>query len=132
MAGAGPPEELAAADFGPVTEPQTPNAGDPAIRDHLANERTFLAWVRTAVTFIGLGFAVDRLLATDSAGQLVGLALVFVGGGLMGPALLSYRRTMRAISAGGYAPPVLTSTLLTAVVMLGAFALISYILLRGL
>jgi putative membrane protein len=99
--------------------------GDPAIRDHLANERTFLAWVRTSVTFIGLGFAVDRLLATDSAGQLVGLGLIVVGGGLMGPALMSNRRTMRAISAGDSAPPLVTSTLLAAVVLLGAAALIA-------
>jgi putative membrane protein len=114
-----------------VSRPPPGGSGDPAIRDHLANERTFLAWVRTSVTFIGLGFAVDRLLAIDSAGQLVGLAMILVGGGLMGPALMSYRRTMRAIRAGGYAPPVLVSTLLTAVVMLGAIALIAYILLRG-
>jgi putative membrane protein len=107
------------------------DGGDPAIRDHLANERTFLAWVRTSVTFIGLGFAVDRLLATDSGDQLLGLLLIAIGGGLMAPALLSFRRTADAIRAGGYAPPLLTSTLLGAVVVLGALALIAFILLRG-
>ncbi|HLG84595.1 MAG TPA: DUF202 domain-containing protein [Bradyrhizobium sp.] len=29
-------------------------------RDHAANERTFLAWIRTAVTVIGFGFLVER------------------------------------------------------------------------
>ncbi|HEY5336691.1 MAG TPA: DUF202 domain-containing protein [Rhizomicrobium sp.] len=29
-------------------------------RDHAANERTFLAWVRTSVALIGLGFLVER------------------------------------------------------------------------
>jgi putative membrane protein len=29
-------------------------------RDHLANERTLLAWVRTGVAIIGLGFIVAR------------------------------------------------------------------------
>jgi putative membrane protein len=29
-------------------------------RDHLANERTLLAWVRTSVAIIGLGFIVAR------------------------------------------------------------------------
>jgi putative membrane protein len=114
-----------------VTGPPPAGAGDPAVRDHLANERTFLAWVRTSVTFIGLGFAVDRLLATDASGQLLGLGLMVVGGGLMGPALLSYRRTAHAISAGDYAPPLLTSTLLAVVVLVGAIALIAYVLLRG-
>jgi putative membrane protein len=114
-----------------MNPPQPPHGGDPAIRDHLANERTFLAWVRTSITFIGLGFAVDRLVVSDSGGQVLGLVLIVIGGGLMGSALTSYRRTTRAISAGGYAPPVLTSMLLAAVVMLGASALIVYILLRG-
>lgn len=108
-----------------------PQEADPAIRDHLANERTFLAWVRTAVTFIGLGFAVDRLLPADAGGQLLGLLMVAIGGGLMVPALLSYRRTMRAISAGGYAPPVVASTVIAAIVVGGALALAALILLRA-
>ena len=38
-----------------------PNSGSTA-RDHLANERTFLAWARTGLTFVGLGVAIDSLL----------------------------------------------------------------------
>lgn len=30
------------------------------IREHQANERTFLAWVRTSIAFIGFGFAIAR------------------------------------------------------------------------
>ena len=30
-------------------------------RDHAANERTYLAWVRTAVTVMGFGLLVERL-----------------------------------------------------------------------
>lgn len=111
-------------------QPRPPNS-DPAIRDHLANERTFLAWVRTAATFIGLGFAVDRLLTTDSTARVLGLALVVVGGGLMVPALLSFRRTARAIATGSYAPSVVTNTLLAAIVVAGAVGLAAFILLRG-
>ena len=36
------------------------NTGSTA-RDHLANERTFLAWARTGTAFVGLGVAVDAL-----------------------------------------------------------------------
>jgi putative membrane protein len=32
----------------------------PRTRDHLANERTFLAWVRTAVALMTFGFVVDK------------------------------------------------------------------------
>ena len=28
--------------------------------DHAANERTFLAWVRTAIAVLGFGFVVER------------------------------------------------------------------------
>ncbi len=30
-------------------------------RDHLANERTFLAWIRTALGLIGMGFVLARM-----------------------------------------------------------------------
>ena len=30
------------------------------IQQHLANERTFLAWIRTAITVIGIGFLVTN------------------------------------------------------------------------
>jgi putative membrane protein len=108
-----------------------PRGTDGQIRDHLANERTFLAWVRTSVTFIGLGFAVDRLLPTDASGQVLGLLLVMIGGGMMLPAVTGFRRTARAIAAGGYAPPVLTSTVIAAIVVAGALALAMLILLRS-
>lgn len=44
--------------------------------DHAANERTYLAWIRTAVALMGLGFVVERfdlfvqyLAANGSGGQ---------------------------------------------------------------
>ncbi|MBW3625040.1 MAG: DUF202 domain-containing protein [Armatimonadetes bacterium] len=33
---------------------------DSWVRDHLANERTYLAWLRTGFTLIGLGFVAVR------------------------------------------------------------------------
>ena len=32
----------------------------PHTSDHLANERTFLAWIRTSISMIGLGFVVAK------------------------------------------------------------------------
>ena len=43
-----------------------PNTGSTA-RDHLANERTFLAWARTGLTFVGLGVAIDSLLRVSAS-----------------------------------------------------------------
>jgi putative membrane protein len=112
--------------------PSEPRRTDEAsVRDHLANERTFLAWVRTAVTFIGLGFAVSQLLTPEAGGELLGLGLILVGGALMIPAMIGFRRTAGAIERGGYAPPVITNTLLAIVVILGAAGLAAYALLAG-
>jgi putative membrane protein len=62
------------------------------LRDHLANERTFLSWVRTAIAIVALGFVVAKsgiLLRevgaghvqaeTARAGAVVGVILVFAG-----------------------------------------------------
>lgn len=113
-----------------MTAPRDPKS-EASVRDHLANERTFLAWVRTAVTFIGLGFAVDQLLAPAVGGELLGLGLILIGGGLMVPALIGFRRTSRAINRGEYAPAVVTNTLLAAIVLIGAVALAAYALIAG-
>jgi putative membrane protein len=51
-------------------------------RDHLANERTFLAWVRTALGLVGLGVLLERLGA-GGKGIAVAAGLGFIGfGGL--------------------------------------------------
>jgi len=57
-------------------------------RDHLANERTFLAWVRTALGGVALGIAIERFGTGDDNGtDLAGIGLAFV---LSSMALLGY------------------------------------------
>ena len=44
----------------------------PSYSDHAANERTFLAWIRTGLTIMALGFVIERLdllLASLRAGR---------------------------------------------------------------
>jgi putative membrane protein len=64
---------------------------DPDPRFTFANERTFLAWNRTALALIGGGLAAGQLLNFDSQAVrlLVALPPVLLGGVL---ALTSYRR----------------------------------------
>src|SRR5579863_9924179 len=86
-------------------------------RDHLANERTLLAWIRTGVTLIGLGFVVARfsyLLRTlaaeghnaappqSSGGTALGIALVLVGAATMLLALRRFLTTRMQIDRGEY------------------------------
>ncbi|OCA90534.1 hypothetical protein A8F94_01215 [Bacillus sp. FJAT-27225] len=58
------------------------------IQQHLANERTYLAWIRTAIAIIGVGFLVTNLHFTmktsltpagDFFANLIGIASVLLG-----------------------------------------------------
>lgn len=72
----------------PEDTEETP-ARDAEAREHLANERTLLAWVRTGVGLISVGFVVERAGALASGGsgggsatlvsEIFGLALVGLG-----------------------------------------------------
>ncbi|BAZ43315.1 hypothetical protein NIES4102_03150 [Chondrocystis sp. NIES-4102] len=56
------------------------------VRDHLANERTYLAWMRTAISLMGFGVVIVRLRYlqpivnnTASNGWQLGLVFALVG-----------------------------------------------------
>lgn len=55
----------------------------PDYRFSLANERTFLAWLRTALALIAGGFAVDQFLPDLRWGVRVGLALALIVAGVL-------------------------------------------------
>ncbi|MGW2211484.1 YidH family protein [Streptomyces sp. NPDC001781] len=55
----------------------------PDYRFSLANERTFLAWLRTALALIGGGFAVDQFLPHLRWAWRVGLALALLVAGVL-------------------------------------------------
>jgi putative membrane protein len=55
----------------------------PDYRFSLANERTFLAWLRTAMALVGGGFAVDQFLPHLHRPVRVALALVLLAAGAM-------------------------------------------------
>jgi len=85
--------------------------------DHAANERTFLAWVRTGIAVIAFGFVIEKFnLFVLTLAQTAGLAhsarlarlsgspgryegLAFMAGGiaLIGLAALRFARTTRLI-----------------------------------
>lgn len=87
-------------------------------REHLANERTFLAWIRTSLAIIGLGFVVvkfslfvrememivdkDQVRHTPALSLPMGIALIAVGAVITVTAYFRYRRTQRRISNGEF------------------------------
>jgi putative membrane protein len=105
-----------------------------AARDHLANERTLLAWQRTSLALLGLGFLADRFAFEGSdgavAGSIVGLALIAVGALASLAGMYRYLRTERDIDRATYRPAHLAHLLLTGAVVLGAAMLVIVLLVE--
>ncbi|MGC9268891.1 YidH family protein [Acidiphilium sp.] len=86
----------------------------PHFTDHAANERTFLAWVRTAIAVMAFGFLVERFdiflkiagkslgktvtMSGQVAGSLVGLALIVAGALMVMAAMLRFVRNRADIA----------------------------------
>lgn len=111
-------------------------------RDHLANERTLLAWVRTCIAIIALGFVVARfgLLLRElgvhrhvspGLSTAFGTALVVCGGMLTFVATLRYLRAGREIERNAYRWSPLLILVLSAGLMAVAILLAMYLVLTG-
>ncbi len=119
--------------------------------DHAANERTFLAWVRTSIAIMAFGFLVEKFdlfleFASKSlaarvpsvGGQLVGnitgLLLIVLGGATMILAIIRFRQTAFDIDSEDTRPGTgdrMDVILAALLVILGAalFVYLSYTLI---
>jgi putative membrane protein len=117
--------------------PANPNAA----RDHLANERTMLAWIRTCIAIVGLGFVVARFgIVLGSAGSTqtirglstgFGVALVVCGAILVIPATMQYLRSGRSIEQNRYQQSYTLDLVLAGGFVLAAVLLAIYLLLTA-
>ena len=112
-------------------------------RDHLANERTFLAWVRTGVAIVVFGFAIGRFaiairqwMQIEGQGHVVptsGLSVWFgtvaILAGVLAclAGLVRYRRTREQIDAGNFQPAGFLTDLVGIVTALFGLALAAYL-----
>ncbi|MEU9005943.1 YidH family protein [Streptomyces sp. NPDC059982] len=103
----------------------------PDYRFSLANERTFLAWIRTALALVGGGFAVDQFLPDLRWGVRVGmaLALLAVGAACALRAVNHWVRCERAMRRGEDLPLSRFPVLLSLGVGLVAAAMVLVVLL---
>ncbi|APY89124.1 DUF202 domain-containing protein [Streptomyces alfalfae] len=102
----------------------------PDYRFSLANERTFLAWLRTALALIGGGFAVDQFLPDLRWGWRIGLALALLAAGVLSSlrAVSHWVRCERAMRRGEDLPAGRFPALLGLVVALVALAMVVVVL----
>jgi putative membrane protein len=98
----------------------------PDYRFSLANERTFLAWLRTALALVGGGFAVDQFLRDLRRPVRVTLAVVLVVGGAMCAvrAVNHWVRCERAMRRGEDLPESRFPAVLAVLVALMAVAML--------
>ncbi|MCZ2818097.1 DUF202 domain-containing protein [Modestobacter sp. VKM Ac-2984] len=75
---------------------------EPDPRFSLANERTFLAWIRTSLALVAAGVALEALELPIAEGLRLASALVFIVLGLLAPAQawLGWAATERAMRQG--------------------------------
>lgn len=114
-------------------------------RDHLANERTFLAWVRTAVAIVVFGFAIGRfsialrqLTALEGRGVPKGGISVWMGASsivlgvvLVIAGLIRYRQTRARLDQGTFEPAGFVLDLVTILTVLFGLALAVYLIYIG-
>ncbi len=111
-------------------------------REHLANQRTLLAWIRTAVSLMGLGFVVARftlflhelagaqsvtLPPTPGWSEWIGVALVATGvlAGALGA--MQFFRTRAQIERADYEPSAVAELSVLFIILLVGFALTLYL-----
>jgi putative membrane protein len=81
---------------------------EPDYRFSFANERTFLAWVRTALALLAAGVALDAVDLSIPDRVQHGLAFLFVVLGILSAAVAWFRwaRAERAMRRQGPLPPL--------------------------
>ncbi len=100
---------------------------DPDVRFSLANERTMLAWGRTAIALLATGLLVAKVFQGTFLATGLGLGFVVAGTGLAVRAYSVYRRGDLAIRRGEPVPPSTLPQLFVVVVLFAGAAAVALI-----
>jgi inner membrane protein YidH len=117
------------------------------VTDHLANQRTFLAWIRTGLATITFGFVVERfglllrelgLKSSSSASDraihysaIIGVSLVVFGVAMMIVALISFLQIRHSIDEENFRPRAAFEIVLTVLASLIGVLLAIYLALTA-
>ena len=125
---------------------QSAKVGD--VKDHMANERTFLAWIRTSIGIMAFGFVVEKFaLFIDKLSYFLGksnisetaphsfgyssvFAIILVAmGALMGVlSFIRYKKVEREIDEGAYRPSLMLDILVAMGIMTIGIFLVLYMI----
>ena len=105
------------------------------IREHLANERTLLSWVRTGISLISLGLVVERAgalakaanlqVGSTSGSEFFGLGLAMLGALTLVLGTGQFLRNRRSIATGNFESSVTVYLIIVvgSLAFAGAFAI---------
>ena len=113
-------------------------------RVHMANERTFLAWIRTSIGIMAFGFVVEKfalftkeisfilerpvhqeVVPAHGYSAILGIVLVGLGALMGGLAFIRYKRVRRQIDEDTWEHSIVLDALLTiSVLTVGTFLVI--------
>ncbi len=113
--------------------------------DHLANERTFLAWIRTSIALMGFGFVIvkfalfirqisyvlgEKITPPQAKGYsaIIGVTMVALGALMATSAYIRYRKIEKQLNSNTYFPSKWLSALVTLSIIIGAVLLVLYLL----
>lgn len=116
---------------------------------HMANERTFLAWIRTSIGLIAFGFVVEKFsffikklssflghpaAYADMASSLgyssiFGIVLVGMGGVMGVMAFFRFKKVQREIEEDAYQPSLILDIMLTGIIFAIASFFVIYMIL---
>jgi len=111
-------------------------------RDHLANERTFLAWVRTGAAIVVFGFAIGRFsiamrqltafqghpLRTAGLSVWMGAGSIVAGVLLVVAGLVRYRKTREQLDNDSFEPAGFVVDLVTILTVVFGLVLAAYLI----
>ncbi|WP_226581979.1 YidH family protein [Halobacillus litoralis] len=107
------------------------------IQQHLANERTYLAWIRTSIALVGVGFLATTLQITalpnsgeivDDLALLVSIVSLFLGFMTIVGATMNYYHTRKNINENRFESSNRIIVFMTSVVGLLLVLVAAYLL----
>lgn len=112
--------------------------------DHLANERTFLAWIRTSIALIGFGFVIVKFALfvhqislamggtqvppAKGRSAIIGVVMIAFGAVIALLSYMRYRGIEKQLNNNEYSPSPLLSMVVTVTIIIASLLLVIYLL----